>query len=165
MMRTAVITTTAIFALSLIPARADESQAQVSAAVGTAVRTVHAVGAQVYECKTDGHGAFAWSFREPIATLLVGGVTVGRHFAGPSWEMSDGSLMTGKAVAKAPGSSPDDIPWLRLEATAHHGDGVLKDVTVVQRIATAGGNKTGPCSPEGTLVSVPYAADYVFSRP
>ncbi len=165
MMRTAVITTTALVALNLLPARADESQAQVSAAVGTAVQTVHAVGAQVYECKTDGRGALAWSFREPIATLLADGKTVGRHFAGPSWEMSDASLVTGQAVAKAPGSSPDDIPWLRLEVTAHHGDGLLKDVTVVQRIATAGGTKTGPCASEGTLVSVPYAADYVFSRP
>ena len=165
MMRTAAITATAILALGLTPVRADESQAEVSAPVGTVVQKVHAVGVQIYECKTDGHGGLAWSFREPIATLLTEGQTIGRHFAGPSWEMSDGSVVTGKAVAKAVGASADDIPWLRLEVTTQHGEGVLSGVTIVQRIATAGGNKTGPCISEGTMFSVPYAADYVFSRP
>ena len=163
-MRTTVTVTMAVFVLGPIPGRADESQTQISAPVGTVVQKVHAVGAQVYECKTDGHG-LSWSFREPIATMLSDGRTVGRHFAGPSWEMSDGSLVTGKAVAKAPGDGADDIPWLRLEVTTHRGEGILKDVMVVQRIATVGGNRSGPCTSEGALVSVPYAADYVFSRP
>ena len=151
--------------MSLVSARADETQAQISAPVGTVVQTVHAVGAQIYECKADGHGGLAWSFREPIATLLSDGRTVGRHFAGPSWEMSDGSLIVGKAVAKAPGNSAEDIPWLRLDVTTHHGAGILQDVSTAQRIATSGGDKAGPCPSEGALVSVPYAADYVFSRP
>jgi hypothetical protein len=37
----------------------------------TVVATMHAEGAQVYECKTDAGGRLAWQFREPIATLLV----------------------------------------------------------------------------------------------
>ena len=162
--RTAAVAIAALLA-SGVPALADESQAQVLAPVGTVLQRVHAVGAQVYECKPDGHGSFAWRFREPIAPLLVDGRTVGRHFAGPSWEMSDGSLVTGKAVMKAPGGSAEDVPWLKLDATAHGGKGVLDDVMVVQRIATVGGNKAGPCSLEGALLAVPYAADYVFSRP
>ena len=165
MMRTAVITTTAIFAMGVLPVHADESQAQISAPVGTVVQKVHAVGAQIYECKTDGRGGLAWSFREPIATLLADAKTVGRHFAGPSWEMSDGSLVTGKVVAKSPGSSADDIPWLRLDVTTHRGEGVLKDVMVVQRISTVGGDQAGPCASKGALVAAPYAADYVLSRP
>ncbi len=165
MMRATAIAIAATFAMGVLSARADETQAQISAPIGAVVQKVHAVGAQIYECKSDGHGGLAWSFREPIATLLSDGKTAGRHFAGPSWEMSDGSLVTGKAVAKAPGSSAEDIPWLRLDVTTRHGDGILKDVTVVQRITTAGGDKAGPCPSEGALVSVPYAADYVFSRP
>ena len=164
MMRTAAITVAATFALGLCPAHADETQAEIAASTGTVVQKVHAVGAQVYECKPDGHGGLAWSFREPIATLLSGGKTVGRHFAGPTWEMADGSSVTGKPVGKAPGSTADDVPWLRLDATTH-GGGVLAGVTTVQRVSTVGGNKAGPCPSEGAFLAMPYAADYVFSRP
>jgi hypothetical protein len=30
-----------------------------------------------------------WTLREPIATLLLDGKTVGRHYAGPNWEHMD----------------------------------------------------------------------------
>lgn len=155
----------AALAVALGPARADESQAMVAAPAGTVVTTVHAVGAQVYECKADGQAGLAWSFREPIATLIRDGKTVGRHFAGPSWEMADGSRVVGRAVGKAPGTAPDDIPWLKLDVSQHRGSGILGDVATVQRIATVGGNRAGPCPSEGALVAEPYAADYVFSRP
>src|SRR5882672_8245845 len=68
----------------------------------TAVLTMHAEGAQVYECKAGTDGKLAWAFREPIATLLVDGKTVGRHSAGPNWEHSDGSAVVGKAAGNAP---------------------------------------------------------------
>ena len=35
------------------------------------VVSVHAEGAQVYECKAGADGKLAWQFREPIVTLLV----------------------------------------------------------------------------------------------
>ncbi len=35
----------------------------------------------------------SWTFREPIATLLDDGKTVGRHYAGPNWEDNDGSAV------------------------------------------------------------------------
>ena len=66
------------------------------------VLTVHAEGAQVYECKAGADGKSAWVFREPIATLLVGGKTVGRHYAGPNWEYSDGSSVVGKPPPAPP---------------------------------------------------------------
>jgi hypothetical protein len=69
----------------------------------TIVLTVHAEGAQVYECKAGADGKLAWAFREPIATLLADGKTVGRHHAGPNWEHSDGSAVAGKAIGNAPG--------------------------------------------------------------
>jgi hypothetical protein len=50
-----------------------------------AVLTVHAEGAQIYECKAGDGGKLNWSFREPIATLLQDGKTVGRHYAAPRW--------------------------------------------------------------------------------
>ena len=128
------------------------------------VATLHAEGAQVYECKTGSDGKLAWAFREPIATLVLDGKTVGRHYAGPNWEHTDGSAVVAKAVANAPGKGPDDIPWLKLEVTAQRGSGTLSGVTTVQRINTAGGVHTGACGTAGALHSAPYAADYVFLR-
>jgi len=60
-------------------------------------------------------------FREPIATLLADGKTVGRHYAGPNWEHSDGSAVVGKAAGNAPGTTANDIPWLKLEVISHRG--------------------------------------------
>ena len=85
------------------------------------VATIHAEGAQVYECKADAAGQLAWKFREPVATLMIDGKTVGRHFAGPSWELSDGSLVTGKVSGSAPGATVADIPHLRLEVASQRG--------------------------------------------
>src|SRR6476660_10098274 len=112
-------------ALSVLAAAAGTgvASAQVPAAIAapgeTAVVTLHAEGAQVYECKAGNDGKLAWAFREPIATLLLDGKTVGRHYAGPNWEHVDGSAVTAKAVANAPGQSAGDIPWLKLEVTGH----------------------------------------------
>ena len=147
---------------------ASPASAQVPDAIAapgeTVVATLHAEGAQVYECKADAGGKLAWQFREPIATLLLDGKTVGRHYAGPSWEHGDGSAVMGKVVARVPGASPKDIPWLRLDATERRGAGVLSGVTTVQRIGTQGGAAEGVCDRAGAYLSVPYAAEYVFLR-
>jgi Protein of unknown function (DUF3455) len=128
------------------------------------VATLHAEGAQVYECKAGADGKLAWAFREPIATLMLDGKTVGRHYAGPNWEHTDGSAVVGKAVANAPGKGAGDIPWLKLEVVAQRGSGALSGVTTVQRINTAGGAHSGACDKAGAFYSAPYAADYVFLR-
>jgi hypothetical protein len=130
----------------------------------TIVLSVHAEGAQVYECKAAADGKPAWAFREPIATLLVDGKTIGRHYAGPNWEHSDGSAVVGKAVGNAPGATASDIPWLKLEVTSRRGSGVLTGVTTVQRINTQGGKLEGACDKVGSFKSAPYAAEYVFLR-
>jgi len=129
-----------------------------------AALTLHAEGAQVYECKADASGKLGWSFREPIATLLADGKTVGRHYAGPNWEYSDGSAVAGKAIGNAPGATAQDIPWLKLEVTAQRGSGTLSGIALVQRINTRGGKADGACTTAGTFLSAPYAADYVFLR-
>ena len=129
------------------------------------VLTLHAEGAQVYECKTDKDGKLAWTFREPIATLVADGKTVGRHSAGPSWEHQDGSIIGGRVQGTAIGATDNDIAWLKLEVVPHRGGkGVLSDVTTVQRINTAGGKLEGACETAGQFRSVAYSADYVFLR-
>src|SRR5881227_1735504 len=80
-----------------------EVPAAIAAPGETTVATWHAEGAQIYECKAGTDGKLAWAFREPIATLLLDGKSVGRHFAGPSWEHVDGSMVVGKAVANVAG--------------------------------------------------------------
>ena len=128
------------------------------------VLTLHAEGAQVYECKADASGKLAWVFREPIATLLLDGKTVGRHYAGPNWEHSDGSAIVGKAAGNAPGATDKDIPWLKLEVISQRGSGVLTGITTVQRINTVGGKPQGTCDKAGAFQSVAYSADYVFLK-
>src|SRR4051812_6777038 len=144
------------------------AQAQIPAAIAapgeSAVATWHAEGAQVYECKAGADGKLAWAFREPIATLLLDGKTVGRHYAGPNWEHMDGSAVVGKVATNAPGATPQDIPLLKLEVVSSRGSGTLSGVTTVQRINTVGGRHDGACDKVGTFHTAPYTADYVFLK-
>jgi hypothetical protein len=126
------------------------------------VATLHAEGAQIYECKADGSGKLSWQFREPIATLIGGGRTIGRHYAGPSWELVDGSAVVAKVAGRAPGATPNDIPLLKLDVTQQKGNGQLSGIATIQRLNTKGGAAEGPCERAGTLLSVPYSADYAF---
>ena len=104
----------------------------------TVLLSVHAEGAQVYQCEADADGKLEWRFREPIATLFHDGKTVGRHYAGPTWELSDGSLVQGKVVGKADGATPSDVAWLKLAAASHKGEGLLAAATTIQRLDTHG---------------------------
>ncbi len=108
--------------LSPLPAAAEVPDA-IAAPAKFQSRAVHAVGAQVYECQYNPAGKLVWQFREPVATLLIAGKTVGRHYAGPTWEMSDGSAVSAKVLARAPGATANDIPLLKLEVTARRGHG------------------------------------------
>jgi hypothetical protein len=157
--------TASLIAGTLVAGKALAQVPDAIAAPGeTAVATFHAEGAQVYECKAGADGKLVWTFREPIATLLLDGKTVGRHYAGPNWDYADGSGVSAKAAGNAAGKTASDIPWLKLEVTAHRGTGTLAGVTTVQRINTQGGVMTGSCDKAGAFHSAPYAADYVFLR-
>ena len=161
---------TALASLMLLGSLASAAAAEtllpdaIAAPGETIALAVHAEGAQIYDCKAGADGKLAWAFREPIATLLADGKTVGRHYAGPNWEHSDGSAVTGKVAGSAPGATPNDIPWLKLEIVSRRGSGILTGVTTVQRINTSGGKFEGPCDKAGAYRSVPYSADYVFLR-
>jgi hypothetical protein len=149
---------------SQLSAAAAELPGAIAAPGETVVLSVHAEGAQVYECKAGTDGKLSWLFREPIATLMADGKTVGRHYAGPNWEHVDGSVVTAKAAGSAPGATANDIAWLKLEVIAHRGSGVLSGVTTVQRINTLGGKLDGDCAKAGDTKSAPYSADYVFLK-
>jgi hypothetical protein len=147
------------------PALAADPLPDAIAAPGeSVVLSVHAEGAQVHECKAGTDGKLAWAFREPIATLLAEGKTMGRHYAGPNWEHADGSAVAAKAAGNAPGTTAADIPWLKLEVTTRRGSGILTSVTTVQRINTHGGKLEGSCDKAGDFKSAPYSADYVFLK-
>jgi hypothetical protein len=138
--------------------------AAIAAPGETVVLSTHAVGQQYYQCKPGADGKLAWTFVEPGATLTADGKVVGRHGAGPSWELTGGSGVSAKAVANAPGTNANDIPWLKLEVTSHKGSGQLDNVTTVQRINTVGGVLKGACDRENAGEGMPYSADYVFLK-
>jgi hypothetical protein len=126
---------------------------------------VSAKGDQVYTCKNDA-GKIAWALKAPDAQLFdKDGKQFGKHFAGPSWEANDGSRITGKAVANAPSTETDSVPWLLVTVVGHEGGGVLSPVTSIQRLNTKGGKApaTG-CDARHVAqeVRVPYTANYLF---
>ena len=126
---------------------------------------VHAKGNQVYTCKSDS-AQFTWTLKAPDAQLFnKNGEPFGKHFTGPSWEASDGSRVTGKAVANVPSPDADSIPWLLIKVVSHDGSGVLSSATAIQRLNTKGGKApaTGcDASHVGQEVPIPYSADYLF---
>ena len=146
---------------------------QVPAALQTAadeqlVVRAHAKGDQIYSCKVDGAQA-GWTLKAPEAQLFdKDGKAFGKHFAGPSWEASDGSGVVGKAAANVASPDAESIPWLLVKVVSHAGDGVLARVTSIQRINTKGGKAPASgCDAvhAGQEVRVPYSADYLFFAP
>jgi hypothetical protein len=135
-----------------------------------AVLTLSATGDLTYECKAaaDKPDTFAWTFVGPNAKLWdAAGKEAGRYYAGPTWESLDGSKVTGKQSAVAPGAT-GAIPLQLVQATPSRGDGILSGVTYVQRLKTVGG--VAPATPActssnaGAKTAVPYSADYVFFK-
>jgi Protein of unknown function (DUF3455) len=124
------------------------------------VLETHAAGDQVYTCS----GA-NWVFSRPDAKLFdESGKQIGSHFAGPTWEASDGSRVTGKAIANAT-PDPRSIPWLLLAAKDHEGSGLLSSVTHIQRLETKGGMapvEACDAAHKGEESRAHYTAIYVF---
>lgn len=153
-------------ALSLSAAHA---QTAVSAAL-TPAETTHVVaalkasGTQIYVCKRDANQQLAWVFKAPSADLYdASGQLVVKHSAGPTWQATDGSKITGKVLQQAPNpDQSDSIPLLLLQATNAGGPGLLATVRYVQRLDTRGGLAPGPCTQEGEEGRSPYLAEYLF---
>ncbi|CAG4898997.1 DUF3455 domain-containing protein [Paraburkholderia gardini] len=129
------------------------------------VASLDASGVQIYVCRRDQNNHLAWVFKAPQADLYDGsGKLVAKHYAGPTWEATDGSRITGKVLQQMPNSQqPGSIPLLLLQATSAGGPGQLASVRYVQRWNTRGGiAPLHPCTREGQEGRSPYLADYVF---
>jgi hypothetical protein len=127
----------------------------------------HATGVQIYTCQTSAGGS-TWQLTAPDAKLVDDtGKEIATHFAGPTWQSPDGSLVKGKVVSQ---SSPDAeaIPWLLLTAVEHNGTGVMNDVSFIQRLNTKGGKALVlgcDSQHQGAKVQINYTADYYFYAP
>lgn len=129
-----------------------------------------ASGVQIYECtsKADRPATYEWIFRAPEAALVDrSGRSLGTHYAGPTWESTDGSSVIGEVTARDPGTSPSAIPWLLLSAKSTAGAGVFGATKSIQRVQTVGGvAPTDACSASNAkqVARVPYTATYFFYR-
>jgi len=127
----------------------------------------NAKGAQIYESRArkDDPSKYEWVFKGPDADLFdAQGKKVGRHYAGPTWESTDGSKVVGEVKGKADAKDPSGVPWLLLSAKAHEGSGVFSAVTYIQRVNTVGGKAPAECDEKsaGKEFKTPYTAVYLF---
>ena len=64
-----------------------------------------AQGVQIYTCEKASDG-YRWVFSAPDATLFnAAGRQIGTHFAGPTWQMEDGSKVVGYGASAAYGAA------------------------------------------------------------
>jgi hypothetical protein len=132
--------------------------------------TTVGIGEITYECraKADAVDVFEWVFVAPVATLYDGNRnTVGKYYAGPTWEAADGSKVTGKQLAVSPAPGTGNIPLQLVQANQASSGGAMSDVTYIQRLNTVGGvAPSTPCGPAnvGARQQVKYQADYVFYK-
>lgn len=145
------------------PAMAQDRMPQTD--TGEPIAILHAVGAQMYECRKSDLDTLTWVLREPAALLMRNGKSVGRHFAGPTWELADGSMVKAKLRSQPPASRPSDIPTLDLVVTESRGGDPIASAQSTRRINTAGGVAKGGCVGAGDVTAVPYSADYAFYGP
>lgn len=123
------------------------------------VLSTHAEGAQVYLCSPQG----AWALKAPDAVLFdEKGGPIGKHYQGPTWELSDGSLITAEASAKDPGPDPDAVAWLLLKVKSNGGKGLLGKTALIQRIETKGGQPPKEACKPGDETRSAYSATYRF---
>lgn len=131
------------------------------------VMATSGVGEITYECreKKDMAGQHEWVFVAPIATLYgADRKTVGKYYAGPTWEANDGSKVTGKQVAVAP-AAPGSIPLQLVKAEPAMGAGAMTGISYIQRLNTKGGIAPAmacDATSKGKRQQVAYEADYVF---
>jgi hypothetical protein len=129
---------------------------------------VPAKGVQIYECraKKDQPGSYEWAFVAPEADLFdASGKKIGKHYAGPHWESTDGSKIVGTVKERADAPQADAIPWLLLVAKSVGPQGSFSKITSIQRVNTVGGAApTTACAQAnvGTTGRIPYTADYYF---
>ncbi len=129
----------------------------------------HATGSQIYSCQAAADGKFAWTLKAPEAELHDrNDKVIGRHSAGPSWKLKDGSEVTGKAAAHVDALDPSSIPWLLVKVVGHSGSGLLTTATTIQRVRTHGGQPPAEgcdAAHHDAETKSAYTADYYFYAP
>ncbi|MBV8588243.1 MAG: DUF3455 domain-containing protein [Verrucomicrobia bacterium] len=128
------------------------------------VSAVTAEGVQIYESKRSPSGGFQWSFKAPEADLKSpSGEILGKHAAGPSWTMNDGSSIVGNLPPLEDLDASKGVPWLLVSVKTKSGSGILNRVDYVLRVAVEGGvSPAEPPQRDGETVSVRYRAIYLF---
>jgi len=129
-----------------------------------------ATGVQIYECdvRKDDPTRFEWIFKTTEAELLnSAGERIGRHYAGPTWEFTDGSKVVAEVTALHPAPDPNAIPWLLLSAISNSGNvfGVFGGTQSIQRVRTSGGKapaQTCNRARAGKQMRQPFRATYYF---
>lgn len=148
--------------------KADDIPASLRVPANTVVALrAHGAGVQIYQCRADKDAAarVEWQLKEPEADLFDRGNKIGKHYAGPTWEATDGSKVTGEVVARANSPDPNAVAWLLLSAKSTSGNGVFGHVRFIQRLRTVGGNAPSVGCSQATVDSelrVSYSAEYWF---
>lgn len=153
------------FSMQALHAQAPSTSIDLPSGVRTVLRA-KGDGVQIYDCTvTAGEGK--WILKAPEAKLLdASGRAIGRHFAGPTWRLDDGSQVQGELVASKPAPDAGSIAWLLVRAKSGTASGKLADVTLIRRTDTHGG--VAPASgcqtsqDSGKTVRIPYTAMYTF---
>src|SRR5215203_5756575 len=123
----------------------------------------HAEGWQIYRCDPGN----VWTLVAPSANLYAeNGKPVGTHYAGPTWQTLDGSLVTA-TKEKEVNLDPTAVNWLLLKkkTSVAGADGAkLVDTTWIQRINTVGGRAPAAieCDVVNETAHIAYQADYYF---
>jgi hypothetical protein len=124
-------------------------------------------GEQIYQCNL-ANDVYQWRLTGPRADLFdANAAKVGKHYAGPTWEAADGSVIRGKVVATQKAPDGVSVAWLLLSVVGHEGQGRMGDIAYVRRIDTKGGAAPQtPCAAEqsGQTSGSPYEANYLFYR-
>jgi Protein of unknown function (DUF3455) len=123
-------------------------------------------GVQIYNCpfveppKATPHAILLTGDRDEDDLVAI-------HFAGPSWQATDGSIVVGDAANAKHVIAPDldGVDWLLLPAKSTTGNGLFSKVTYIQRLYTDGGKATlAGCQQvqDQSQELVEYSAQYLF---
>ena len=158
-MRRLLIATLAV--LALIPAAASAktdvpSRVQVPAGHAPFL-LAHAIGVQIYACSATADGP-KWQFVAPEAVLFGKGI-LGHHYAGPTWQAADRSLVK---AARVDGVTvdPTAIPWLLLKATT-----TTTASSAARRTSSALPRAAASSPPPRTATPAPSAASATSPTP
>jgi Protein of unknown function (DUF3455) len=121
-------------------------------------------GVQIYKCSEGTDHNYEWKFEAPDACLFdQQGKIIGRHFAGPTWQLNAGDKLVGRVKQKYESQDKSAIPWLLLETVESSGK-TFGQVKSVQRVNTDRGKPPAEATAAnlGEKRRILYSATYKF---